>query len=258
MKLRLGLRYVRGLREEAGRALVHARERSPFTSIDDLVRRVPELRKNDLVMLAQIGALNNIEQFQLCHPSASRPKADRSRNDKIHRRSALWHVDAAANPSGPLFKSLETEDTASPLDRMTNDERLLADYHGTGMTIGPHPMAYRRAEMQARKVLSAAEIRSLPNGKYVRAAGCVICRQRPGTASGLIFLSLEDETGIANVIVRPELYEREKLIVLGSRFVVVAGRLQNVDSIVHVQAERIIPLSTYEKLEPEIQSHDFH
>jgi len=169
---------------------------------------------------------------------------------------------------------------------MTDDERLVADYHGTGMTIGPHPMAYRREEMRARKILSAEEIKRLPNGAYARGAGCVICRQRPGTASGLIFLSLEDETGIANVIVRHDLYEREKMTVLGARFVLVEGKVQNVDKIVHIQAEKIVPLtrmimspparefdhhnSVYaqsrnddatklqERLEASIQSHDFH
>jgi len=285
VKLRMGLRYVRGLREEAGRALVAARQRAPFTSIDDLIRRVPQLRKSDLVMQASVGALNSVASSQWPVVSTN-GLATGDRLLATHRRSALWHVEAAGQPRGPLLDELDTADATSPLQKMTDDERLVADYHGTGLTIGPHPMAYRREEMRARKILSAEEIKRLPNGKYARGAGCVICRQRPGTASGLIFLSLEDETGITNVIVRPELYEREKMTVLGARFVWVEGKVQNVDKIVHIQAEKIVPLtrlhpspparefdhgdSVYlqnehedatklqERLEASIQSHDFH
>ena len=105
------------------------------------------------------------------------------------------------------------------------------------------------------KVLSSAELRNLKDGAYVRAAGCVIARQRPGTAKGFIFISMEDETGIANVIITPDLYERERLVVTRSKFVLVEGPLQNQDTVIHIKARHIQPLA-FGNLE--VSSHDFH
>jgi error-prone DNA polymerase len=122
---------------------------------------------------------------------------------------------------------------------MTDHERLVADYHGTGVTVGRHPMSYRRAMLNQIGAIRAADLASLPNGKRVRYAGCVIVRQRPGTARGLIFMSVEDETGIANVIVMPDLYDAYKLTVIRARFILVEGILQNVDNVVHLRAETI-------------------
>ena len=138
---------------------------------------------------------------------------------------------------------------------MTTDERLNADYAGTGLTVGKHPLHYRRQELRAMKVLSSAELRNLKDGEYVRAAGCVIARQRPGTAKGFIFISMEDETGIANVIITPDLYERERLVVTRSKFIVVEGSLQNQDTVIHIKARHIEPLA-FGNLE--VSSHDFH
>ena len=143
----------------------------------------------------------------------------------------------------------------SPLRKMTTDERMNADYSGTGLTVGKHPLYYRRRELQAMKVLTSFELKNLKDGEYVRSAGCVIARQRPGTAKGFIFISMEDETGIANVIITPDLYERERLVVTRSKFVLVEGALQNQDSVVHIKAKRIQSLA-FNNLE--IRSHDFH
>ena len=130
-----------------------------------------------------------------------------------------------------------TEDAGpSPLHQMTTEERLIADYSGTGLTVDKHPMHHRRRELQDKGILTAQELKSCKDGEYVRTAGCVIARQRPGTAKGFIFLSMEDETGIANVIVTPDLYERDRLIVTRSKFLAVAGQLQNQDGVVHVKA----------------------
>ena len=118
----------------------------------------------------------------------------------------------------------------------------MADYAGTGLTVGRHPMHYRRNELRGDGVLSAEELRDCRDGEYVRSAGCVIARQRPGTAKGFIFLSMEDETGIANVIVTPDLYERERLTVMRSKFLLVEGPLQNQDGVVHVKARRLAAL----------------
>ena len=138
---------------------------------------------------------------------------------------------------------------------MNIEERLSADYSGTGLTVGKHPLHYRRQELRARNVLAACELRNYQDGTYVLAAGCVIARQRPGTAKGFIFLSMEDETGIANVIITPDLYERERVVVSRSKFVLVEGALQNQDGVIHVKAKRIQPLAFTDL---EVHSHDFH
>jgi error-prone DNA polymerase len=138
---------------------------------------------------------------------------------------------------------------------MNVDERLVADYSGTGLTVGRHPMAYRRSALRQQRIASAQELRQLADGVYVRTAGCVIARQRPGTASGFIFLSMEDETGISNIIVHPDLYERERLLVSQGKFLLVEGKLQNEDAVVHVRADRIAALAA---VPIEVRSHDFH
>jgi error-prone DNA polymerase len=116
-------------------------------------------------------------------------------------------------------------------------------------------MHYRRAELRRRKILSAEELRSRRDGEFVRTAGCVIARQRPGTAKGFIFLSMEDETGIANVIVTPDLYDRDRLLVTRSKFLLVEGPLQNQDGVIHIKAMRLKSLSDQAL---EVHSHDFH
>ena len=138
---------------------------------------------------------------------------------------------------------------------MTNEERLIADFRGTGLTVGPHPMAYHRSEMKRRGIRAASELGGLPDGSHVRVAGAVIARQRPGTAKGFVFLSLEDETGIANAIVTPQLFEREYLTVVREPFLIVEGRLQNQDNAISVKAQRVQALLV---TRAESASHDFH
>ena len=137
---------------------------------------------------------------------------------------------------------------------MTLEERLVADFRGTGMTAGPHPMAYHRAEMQRQGVRRAVELAELPDGSHVRVAGSVIARQRPGTAKGFVFLSLKDETGIANAIVTPRLFEREYLLLVRAPYLIVEGRLQNLDNTISVKAQRVEALSI---TRAETASHDF-
>jgi error-prone DNA polymerase len=115
------------------------------------------------------------------------------------------------------------------------EERLVADYAGTGLTTDRHPMHQRRPELRQRGVQSAEELKHCRDGEFVRAAGCIIARQRPGTAKGFIFISMEDETGIANVIVTPDLYDRDRLIVTRSKFLLVEGKLQNQDGVIHIK-----------------------
>ena len=283
---RIGMRYVKGLREQTALEIVRQREISKFISIEDLKQRVPEIQKAELTALAEVGALNFI----------------RSRKG-FHRRDALWQVERASRRPGPLLESLEAPPTPdaslsiviaksgtvsapeasdraeivrfseeeeprrrigdhvdseipeSPLRRMTDEERLVADFRGTGLTTGPHPMAYRRAELKERGIRSASELAKLPDGAQVKVAGAVIARQRPGTAKGFVFLSLEDETGIANAILTPQLFQQDHTTVVYNQFLLIEGILQNQDNVVSVKASRVLPLPISSAPTP---SHDFH
>jgi error-prone DNA polymerase len=241
LSVRLGFGYAKGLRQQSGEAIVCARRADGlFTSIEDLVARVPSLNRKELRLLASIGALNSIDGV-------------------AHRRDALWQAERAGKPEGPLFSQLSVllrEDSAvTPLQQMTTEERLVADYAGTGLTVGKHPMAYCREELRFRHILSAEDLKNQPDKRIVWTAGCVITRQRPGTARGFIFLSLEDETGIGNVIVPPDLYEKNPSVVIRSNFILAKGKLQNQDDVIHVKASRLLPL-TGQAID--VRSHDFH
>ncbi len=148
-----------------------------------------------------------------------------------------------------------TEPEHSPLAPMTPEERLIADFRGTGMTVGPHPMAYKRQEMKQRHVRAVAELARLRDGLTVRIAGAVIARQRPGTAHGFVFLSVEDETGITNAIITPQLFKKEYATVVQHQFLLIEGKLQNQDGVISVKAERVQPLPI---TRAETASHDFH
>lgn len=162
--------------------------------------------------------------------------------EKHDRRTAVWRAERAGQSPGPLFENVPDAyeiDESSPLISMTIDERLIADFLITGFTIGPHPMAYRRAEMKKAGILSAADLKTIPDGTYVRVAGAVIARQRPGTAKGFIFLSNEDETGISNAIIHPKLYDGNRMTVTGGKFLQIEGILQNQDGVVSVKASAV-------------------
>ena len=236
MHLRLGLNYVKGLRADAARRIVEERrQRGVFRDIDDLAGRVPELRKDEMARLAEIGALNPLESQ--------------------HRRDALWKATRAGRTVGPLLEQVPETEIASPLNPMTTPERLHADYAGTSVTVGRHPMAYYRKQMHGMGVTPAADLRNVPSGGWVRVAGCVIVRQRPGTAKGILFLSLEDETGIANAVVSKEFFAENRLMVVGHPWLLVEGPVQNVDSVIHVRAKKIRKLD----FDPiATASHDFH
>jgi error-prone DNA polymerase len=169
-----------------------------------------------------------------------------------------WRAERAGQSVGPLFANIpdehELEDSA-PLLPMTTEERLVADFGGTGLTMGPHLMAYHRADMNSAGVIAAADLRTMPDEIYTSIAGVVIARQRPGTASGFVFLSLEDETGISNAITNPHLYERNREAVTRGKSLQVEGTLQNQDGVVSVKASavRVLELSKVD-----VRSHDFH
>ena len=153
------------------------------------------------------------------------------------------------------YSWLKEDSVTSPLRQMDQSERLVADYAGTGLTLDKHPMHHMRLELRNQGVMTARELRECRDGQFVRCAGCVIARQRPGTAKGFIFISMEDETGIANVIVTPNLYERNRLVVTRSKLLLAEGVLQNQEGVIHVKATRLQSLSGQML---EIRSHDFH
>ena len=235
--VRLGLVYVRELRAEAAGMIVEERrQHGPFVSIGEFVRRV-RLKKNELDVLAELGALNFL-------------------GEKIHRREALWQIERVWRPKGPLF---ERQDDAppepGPLSAMNALERLEADYRGAGLTVGTHPMHHLRGQIAGMGVLSSRELASAANGRRVRVAGGVITRQRPGTAKGFCFITLEDETGVSNLILTPRVFQDHRLTVLNEPFLLAEGVLQNVDGTAAVKAEVLKPLGS-----PALglESHDFH
>ncbi|MGA2653784.1 MAG: error-prone DNA polymerase [Terracidiphilus sp.] len=238
LSLRIGLNYVKGLRQSSAEAILAARnQHGPFASVDQLAARTPELNRKELVALARVGALNTLSEVE-------------------HRRDALWQVEQAGRPVGPLLRTAApTPIVSNPLLRMTTVERLAADYAGTGITTGPHPMAYQRAELRQQGILSAQELEGCVSNRTIRIAGFVIARQRPGTAKGFVFLSLEDETGIANIILTPNIFEQNRIVVTRSRFLMIEGPLQNQDGVIHVKAQCITPLESHGA---DIPSHNFH
>jgi len=239
LSVRIGLNYAKGLRNSTAEALTANRNAGGhFNSIEDLALRVPELSRKDLVLLAHIGALNSISEVE-------------------HRRDALWQVERVGRQVGPLLRApaLSPAPDKLPLKQMTTDERLTADYSGTGLTCGPHPMSYQRAHLQGQGYVSSADLSNYESNSNVRIAGCVIARQRPGTAKGFVFLSMEDETGIANVIISPDLFERDRVVITRTRFLDIEGILQIQRGVIHVKAHRIRPIDI---TSADVRSHDFH
>ncbi len=216
LAVRLGFNYVKGFSRASAEAIAAERTRAPFTGIEDLRRRVPQIAKDELKILAGLGALNPI--------GAS------------HRRDALWQSELALRPTGDLLESAIPPAIPSPLLPMSPIERLQTDFAHSGFSIGAHPMRFCREQLNAMRVASAAQTKHLPDGSLVRVAGMVICRQQPQTAKGFVFLSLEDETGIVNVILHPKVFARLRVTVLSYSYLLVRGVLQNQRGVVSVKA----------------------
>ncbi|MBV9612025.1 MAG: error-prone DNA polymerase, partial [Acidobacteriaceae bacterium] len=240
MYVRLGLNYVRGLSSITAKKIETERKREPFTSLRDLVRRVPELAKDEVSALAELGALNALPK----------EKSDR------HRRGALWQAELALQPVGELLETITDDNTLSPLKAMTPGQRTSADFSNSGLTIGKHPMSYYRERMRQMGILDAATAKAQRDGMLLKVAGCVITRQRPGTAKGFVFLSLEDETGIVNIIVQPDLFDRRRLACTIAPYVLVKGVLQSITGVISVKAGDIEELTFRDAAV--IPSHDFH
>lgn len=251
-QIRIGLRYVKGLHETAVTAMLAARAEKPFASMDDFLRRT-DFTVAERRVLAAVGAFAALT---------------------AERRAALWQIEAAWSDQEALFKhycrsgftpdtapnlsgmnpDLQNADDASPLAPMSRREELQADFGVLGLTTGAHPMALLRSRLP--DVCPAEALKCTPNGQRVTIAGSVICRQRPGTAKGFVFVSLEDETGIANAVVVPALFERLRLTITQEPALKITGRLQNVAGVQHVKAELIEPLREAEL--PAQVSYDFH
>jgi error-prone DNA polymerase len=233
--VRLGLRFVSGLREETVRALEMQRARAPFTSAADLTRRVA-LRRAELDALAELGALASIE------PSART------------RRAALWQVAALERDPSSLFAGVAPEGDSSPLGDMSALEETLTDYRASGITTGPQLLAHLRPGLAARGVITAEALRGVPNGRSARLAGHVIVRQRPLTAKGFCFLTLEDETGIANAVLTPAAFRRFRAPLQTSAVVEIAGPIQNVEGVIHLRVQELRAVTLHATLPA---SHDF-
>jgi error-prone DNA polymerase len=234
--VRLGFNYIKGFSQDTADRIVAERSRAPFAGIDDLRRRIPQIAKAELKILADLGALN---------PIGAR-----------HRRDALWQSELALRPVGNLLESAAPPETPSPLLPMNPIERLQADFANTGLSIGAHPMRFCREQLDAMRVTPASQAKRLPDGSPVRVAGMVICRQQPQTAKGFVFLSLEDETGIMNVILKPKVFARLRVTVLSYSYLLIEGTLQNQRGVVSVKAKDVRP--SPQPANASVPSHDFH
>jgi error-prone DNA polymerase len=246
---RLGLCVTNGLREEHSEELVRQRQDRQFESLEDFKRRVP-LTKDEVRTLAELGALNCFAE---------------------HRRTAMWEVEEAVHddlltPSRVVAAfvsnaeppkqalAMASASTTSPLPPMALPERVRADYETMNLTTGPHPMKLLRESLP--NIWRAIDLVHAHHGSTIQIAGNVICRQRPGTAKGFVFISLEDETGVSNAIVDPDLFEQFRLVITEEAFLLIEGEVQNSDNVILIKARDVRPL-THEQLIGS-ESHDFH
>jgi error-prone DNA polymerase len=231
--VRMGLRYVTGLREDTGARIERERARRPFSSIADFTARAaPNHRELDA--LAYAGAFASFG---------------------MTRRDALWNAAAVERDPTSLLAGAPPRRSTSRLPAMSPVEETMADYSATGLTTRPHLMTYLRARLRARGILSAADLLRAGHGSWVKTAGVVIVRQRPGTAKGFLFITLEDETGISNLIVTPDLFQRHRALLRGAGILYAEGSLQQVDGVTAIRARRFAEIRMPGAMPP---SHDFH
>jgi error-prone DNA polymerase len=231
--LRLGLGLIKGLKVNSAECLVRARKETGFTSTEDLARRAG-LDRGDLSALAAADALASLSG---------------------HRREALWETLAVDEVTRLELPTMQV--APPPLAIPTEGEEIAGDYAAMGLTLRRHPLALLRDRLRKRSIKSATEVANARNGQLIRTAGIVTCRQRPATASGVIFVTLEDETGYVNLIVWNDVADRQRKELLGARLLAVHGQVQKQGSIVHILARR------FEDLSPLLGrlatvSHDFH
>ena len=224
LALRLGFRMIGGFSEAHAGRIVAARGDRPFRSLEDFTRRTG-LSRAVSQRLAKAGAFGSLG---------------------LDRRKAVWHALAQDPQELPLFDRTEcsaTDDPGVPLPKMTPAQEVLADYRATGLSLNGHPLAFLREGLDRLGVVPAVELATWPNGKPVRVAGIVLVRQRPGTAKGITFVTLEDETGTANLLIRPDVWRRYRRAALGATILLAAGRLQREGLVIHVLVTRLENLS---------------
>ena len=232
--LRLGLRLIGGLSEAGAQRIVAARRGARFASVADLAHRAG-LDKRDLALLGDAGALAALAG---------------------HRHAAVWDV-AGIERLPPLLAGSTFAEEAPVLPSPTEGQDIVADYRTLGLTLRRHPLALLRDRLRQRRLQTAVEIGAAPHGRIVRTAGIVIGRQRPDTASGVIFVTLEDETGATNVIVWRDLGDRQRRELLGAKLLAVFGKVEREGPVVHVLAGRLADLSPLLGELP-ARSRDFH
>jgi len=231
--IRLGLMQVSGLSEEAGEAIAAARLQGVFRNVDDLARRA-RLTRRELTALANAGALESLSG---------------------HRHAARWEV-AAQTPDTALSLARVAEpefDLRAP----TPSEDVLTDYQSTGLSLRQHPLSLLRDRLAARRIGTAKSLHEMADKSKARAAGMVMFRQRPPAAKGVMFMTIEDETGSVNLILRPRYIENHREVVLGARIMIVAGEVQRSGSIIHLMVEKIVDITGWLAEIPHL-SRDFH
>ncbi|MFO1317737.1 MAG: error-prone DNA polymerase [Burkholderiales bacterium] len=232
--LRLGLRLIAGLKEESARRIVTARAARPFAHVADLAHRA-RLDRRDLTALAAAGALARLAG---------------------HRHAAVWDV-AGVERLPPILAGTTFAEDPPALPAPTEGQDIVADYRALGLTLRRHPLALLRERLRAQRLVSAADVARTPHGRLARTAGIVVGRQRPDTASGVVFVTLEDETGATNVIVWRDLGDRQRRELLGARLLAVYGRVEREGPVVHLIAGRLVDLSPLLGELP-TRSRDFH
>jgi error-prone DNA polymerase len=250
--VRLGFCVVNGLRQEHAEGLLSQRQHRPFESLDDFKRRVV-LAKDELRTLAELGALNCFAE----HRRAAMWRVEETLHDDLLGSPSFQRAAFGILPNGRgVWQDAEhsTQDACAPLARMTLPERVKADYETMNLTTGPHPMKLLREKLP--NIWRATDLVHAQQGSIIQIAGNAICRQRPGTAKGFVFISLEDETGVSNAIVDPDLFERFRLVITEEAFLLIEGKVQNSDGVVLIKARQIKPL-VHESLVGS-ESHDFH
>jgi len=255
-RVRIGLKYVKGLRKDAAEAIVAGRIRTgssagspdghpgwgagsdwlpedvPYTSVEDLIKRVPEINKKEIRALSLSGALN----FE----------------STVHRRQALWESELAIQPAGELFTGIEEKQSTPPfIDQMSQWQLMETDLMTTGITIGKHPMRFLRDELDKRGVLPANRTVSLKKRDLVTVAGAVIVRQRPSTANDVVFITMEDETGYSNFIVMPDVFDKFRSTIVSSDFLLIRGTAEEGGMI------KALYFETIHAFVSKIGSHDF-
>ena len=258
---RLGFCVVNGLRQEHGEAIEGERNERQFKTLEDFKRRV-SLSKEELRTLAELGALNCFAK----HRRAAMWNVEEPLHDDLLGSTCASHVsfDASPNefqmseefPAGapePTRSEPDWPQACAPLKPMTVQERVTADYRTMNLTAGPHPMKLLRDKLP--NIWRAIDLKNAKHGSAIQIAGNVICRQRPGTAKGFVFVSLEDETGVSNAIVDPDLFEKYRLLITEEDFLLIEGEVQNSENTVLIKTREIKPLAHDELLGSE--SHDF-